>query len=122
MNLQKTLLLLSFLSCTLNMSADVLIDDPINTEKDNTNGPRTSGSSVEISASGDELTVDINRYLGNAQVTVIAQDGSSTSCNTYYINGHTSFTIDFTGYATGSYSIAIALQNGNIYFGTFTIV
>lgn len=95
---------MNYLKCTLKIA-----------NWDNTNEPRTSGSSVEISASGDELTVDINRYLGNAQETVIAQDGSSTSCNTYYINGHTSFTIDFTGYATGSYSIAIALQNGNIF-------
>lgn len=101
---------MNYLKCTLKIA-----------NWDNTNEPRASGSSVEISASGDELTVDIHRYLGNAQVTVIAQDGSSTSSNTYYINGHTSFTIDFTGYATGSYSIAIALQNGNIYFGTFTI-
>lgn len=82
-------------------------------------GPRASGSSVEASASGDELTVDINRYLGNVQVTVTALDGSSRTSNTYYINGHTSFTMDFTGYNTGSYSISIRLQNGTVYSGSF---
>ena len=92
------------------------------TEKRGTNTegrPRSSSPSVNASAQGDELTIDINRYLGNAQVTVVAEDGSSTTCNTYYINGHTSFAMDFTGYNEGHYSITITLQGGQIYSGSF---
>ena len=103
------------------MSAEVVINDPLKPEKNITDGARTSTPSVEVSASGDELTVDINRYLGNVQVTVCALDGSSTTCNTYYINGHSSFTMDFTGYNTGNYSISIRLQNGTVYSGTFRL-
>lgn len=83
--------------------------------------PRTSTPSVTASAQGDELTIDINRYLGNAQVTVVAQDGSSITCNTYYINGHTSFAMDFAGYSEGHYTITVTLQNGQVYSGGFSI-
>lgn len=121
MNIRKSLVLITLLTCTYNMSAEVVFDNPIVQEKENQSGPRTSTPSVEVSASGDELNVDINRYLGNVLVTVCALDGSSTTSNTYYINGHSSFTIDFTGYATGSYSITIGLQNGAVYSGSFRI-
>ena len=122
MNFRKSLVLITFLTCTYSMSAEVVIDDPIIPGKEKTTGkPRTSIPSVEASTSGDELTVDINRYLGNVLVTVCALDGSSTTSNTYYINGHSSFTMDFNGYSTGSYSISIGLQNGTVYSGTFRL-
>lgn len=121
MNIRKSLVLFTLLTCTYSMSAEVVIDDPIVPGKENQNGPRTSIPSVGVYASGDELTVDINRYLGNVQVTVCALDGSGTTYNTYYINGHSSFTMDFTGYNTGSYSISIGLQNGTVYSGTFRL-
>ena len=103
--------------------AEVTVDgDPIvEGHKGNTNGPKGVLPSVSFQASGDELTVDINRYLGNVQVTVCALDGSGTTYNTYYINGHSSFTMDFTGYNTGNYSISIGLQNGTVFTGTFYI-
>ena len=121
MNFRKSLVLITFLTCTYSMSAEVVIDDPIVPGKENQSGPRTSIPSVEVSASGDELNVDINRYLGNVLVTVCALDGSSTTYNTYYINGHSSFTMDFTGYNAGCYSISIGLQNGTVYSGSFRI-
>ena len=109
--------------CPSGLRASVVVDDPI--EKKGTGnengGPRGSMESVQATATGDELTIDINRYLGNAQVTVMAQDGSSTTANTYYINGHTGFTMDFAGYAEGHYSLTITLQDGQVYSGSFTI-
>lgn len=99
--------------------ASVIVDDDVEAGNQSSNRPRTGIPSVHASAMGDELTIDINRYLGNAQVTVMAQDGSSTTANTYYINGHTSFTMDFASYAEGHYSLIITLQDGQVYSGSF---
>lgn len=59
--------------------ASVIVDDDVEAGNQSSNRPRTGIPSVHASAMGDELTIDINRYLGNAQVTVMAQDGSSTT-------------------------------------------
>lgn len=103
--------------------AEVTVDgDPIvEGHKGNTNGPKGVLQSVTFQAFGNDLTVDINRYLGNVQVTVTALDGSSTTYNTYFINRHSSFTMGFNGYSTGSCSIPIGLQNGTVYSGTFRL-
>ena len=85
------------------------------------NGPRTSAPGVQVSSLDNELTLDISRYIGNVQVSVLALDGSSNISDTYYINVHSSFTMDFTGYNAGHYSISIILQDGQVYSGGFRI-
>lgn len=84
-------------------------------------GPRTSSPSVLASTQGDELSIDVNRYLGIVQVFVMATDGSSVITNTYYINGHDTISMDFTGYAEGLYQMTVTLGNGDVYLGSFRI-
>ncbi|MCQ2268552.1 MAG: hypothetical protein MJZ83_06745 [Bacteroidaceae bacterium] len=84
-------------------------------------GPRTSAPGVQVSSLDNELTLDISRYIGNVQVSVLALDGSSNISDTYYINGQGRIDMDFSGYATGCYSVAISLRNGVVYSGSFRI-
>lgn len=67
------------------------------------------------------LTIDVNRYVGYVQVSVIALDGGEASYNyTYYINGHSCFTLDFSSFTEGAYSLVFTMQNGSVYTGTVT--
>lgn len=116
-----TLLLLFATTCIPVFGSITDLDISDEPELHTKGDARSSIVSIEAIASGDELTVDINRYLGYVQVTVCALDGSGTTYNTYFINGHSSFTMDFTGYNAGCYSISIGLQNGTVYSGSFRI-
>lgn len=115
-----------FLSVLLNLlfstvcEAGVNVDeDPIvKDQKENTSGPKGILPSVSFLANGDILDVTINRYLGSAQISIISQDGNCINYSTYYINGNSCCSLDFTGYNMGRYSVSVALQNGTVYSGT----
>ncbi|MCQ2239462.1 MAG: DUF3244 domain-containing protein [Bacteroidaceae bacterium] len=113
--------LLALLFCT-NLNANIIIDDPIvKDSSNNNNGGRTISPSFDLTVNGDVLSIDINRYLGNAVVSVMAADGSSSISGTYYINGHDTVCLDFTGYSEGLYQMTITLGNGDVYLGSFRI-
>lgn len=113
--------LLGLLLCT-NLNANIIIDDPIvKDSSNNNNGGRTVSPSCNLTVNGDVLNVDVNRYLGNAVVSVLAADGSSSISGTYYINGHDTVCLDFTGYSEGLYQMTITLGNGDVYLGSFRI-
>ena len=49
---------------------------------------------------------------------VIASDSSCQTCSTYYINGHSNFTMDFSGLNDGSYTLHVVLDNGISFSGS----
>lgn len=93
----------------------------VENEHQSKNGARSVTPSVQVEAFNDVLSIDVNRYLGNVQVFVMATDGSSVITNTYYINGHDTISMDFTGYAEGLYQMTVTLGNGDVYLGSFRI-
>lgn len=102
--------------------ANIIIDDPLlDNENKGNKGTKGITPSVQIEALNDVLSIDINRYLGNAVVSVMAADGSSSISGTYYINGHDTVWLDFTGYAEGLYQMTVTLGNGDVYLGSFRI-
>lgn len=104
-------------------NAEVVVTGPDSDDQKNekgTTGPRSSLLTIETETNGDELTIDINRYVGNVLVSVVAQDGCGSYANTYCINGHSSFTIDFSEFTDGTYTLVLTLQNGTIYSGQIT--
>lgn len=102
--------------------ANIIIDDPLlDNENKGNKGTKGITPSVQIEALNDVLSIDINRYLGNAVVSVLAADGSSSISGTYYINGHDTVCLDFTGYSEGLYQMTITLGNGDVYLGSFRI-
>ncbi len=102
--------------------ANIIIDDPLlDNENKGNKGTKGITPSVQIEALNDVLSIDINRYLGNAVVSVMAADGSSSISGTYYINGHDTISMDFTGYAEGLYQMTVTLGNGDVYIGSFRI-
>lgn len=120
---KKFVLAMSLFIAALSPSFASITDLDIEEEKNTQSqgGPRTSAPSVLASALDNELTLDINRYIGNVQVSVIASDGSSIISNTYFINAHGRINMDFSSYATGSYCVTVSLSNGVVYSGGFRI-
>ncbi len=93
----------------------------VENEHQSKNGARSVTPSVQVEAFNDVLSIDVNRCLGNVQVSVMAIDRSSSISNTYYINGHNVICLDFTGYSEGLYQMTVTLGNGDVYLGSFRI-
>lgn len=101
-----------------SLMAEIIVEDPIENRGDNNNGrPRDLQPEVSTSVSGDVLLVDVRNYVGNAQVYVIASDSSFQTCSTYFIYGHSNFTMDFSDLNDGSYTLRVVLDNGISFSG-----
>lgn len=113
-----------FLFLALLMPALVVYSDPIDIRKtanQRPDGPRTSSPSVSADMENGLITVDINRYLGNASVKINNEDGETLLTNIAYISGHTAFTTSVSQLTSGSYTILIELEDGTAYIGSFNI-
>lgn len=118
--MKKTLLLL-VASLLPFMS---VYSDPIDITRKSTinpEGPRASIPSVTADMEADIITIDVNRYLGNASVEISNENGEILLTNTVYISGHTAFTTSVSHLCGGSYTILIGLEDGNTYIGSFNI-
>lgn len=100
-----------------SMFGGVVIDDPLVEEEKKNGGAKTASPSIHTTVNEDYVTFDVNRYVGNAQVYVIASDSSFQTCRTYYIYGHSNFTMDFSDLNDGSYTLRVVLDNGISFSG-----
>lgn len=87
-------------------------------EGQNGGRPRTSQPSVEVSAEGDNLILDVSRFLGTVEIQIQSQGASYNT----YINGYGSMSIDTSNYELGVHTFTITLSDGNTYTGTFTVI
>lgn len=118
--MKKTLLLL-VASLLPFMS---VYSDPIDILKTSTippSGTRTSIPSVTADLESGIITIDINRYLGNASVVINNVEGEANITNIAYISGHTAFETNVSQLPSGMYTILIELEDGNTYIGSFNI-
>lgn len=110
-------LLMAFASSQVAYS-NIIIDDPLtNDPGDNNGGIRSITTTINTSVEENLVTFDVNRYVGVVSVSVNSANMPSPVTECFYINGHTCFTMDFTEYESGVYTISITLANGQVFIG-----
>lgn len=118
--MKKTLFCLALMAmCSVqSVLGGVVVDDPLVDESSSNNGrPRSVVTTVNAFSNENCVEIDVNRYVGNAHVYVIASDSTCQTCSTYYINGHSNFTMDFSDLNDGSYTLRVVLDNGTSFSG-----
>ena len=107
-----------FTMSSLTSFANVIVDDPLyDNEHKGNGGVRTITPEVHAVAMGDLVTFEIRYFVGNAHLSISSNETGNAVQNTYYINGHSSFTVDCSEYESGAYTISITLANGQVFTG-----
>ena len=101
------------------LMAEVVVDDPIEEKGEHGNGikPRNILPFVETSTQGDLLNINISYYSGNVQLLVMSEDGVTSISENHSIFGFGTINKDFSLLNTGSYSITLIFDSGEVYVG-----
>lgn len=98
--------------------SNVIIDDPlVNTPGGKGGGVRTVSTTINASSEQDTVTFDVNGYVGVVSVSVNSVEFPNSITESFYINGYGTFTMDFSGFDDGIYTITITLADGQVFSG-----
>lgn len=89
--------------------------------RDQSGRPRTSNPSVSADLTEDDLTIDVNRYLGNASVVIMDETSAPVLTNSTHVYGQATVTMDVSTLSSGHYILTITLSDGATYEGEFEI-
>lgn len=89
--------------------------------RDQSDRPRSNDPSVMADLTDNDLTIDVNRYAGNATVEITDANGTTWQTDTTYVYGHAQMAMNVSSIACGNYTLTITLANGITYEGEFEI-
>lgn len=89
--------------------------------RDQSDRPRSNDPSVMADLTDNDLTIDVNRYAGNATVEITDANGTTWQTDTTYVYGHAQMTMNVSSLDCGNYTLVITLANGISYEGEFEI-
>lgn len=116
----KIILLVIMLSVGIQseLMAEVVVEDPVERKGDaSSSKPRSILPFVETSVQGDLLNISISYYSGNVQLLVMSEDGVTSISENHSIFGFGTINKDFSLLNTGSYSITLIFDSGEVYVG-----
>lgn len=115
--MKKVKLLISFLLFMLFISSQVKAmgvpkakDIPVY-KKGPHMGTRTTEANVAVSLDGDNLAVNISKYVGNVNVAIIDVTGCVVTSRTFVVDGNGSDNLGLSSLEKGFYSLTIELEN-----------
>ncbi len=124
--MKKVKLLISFLLFTLFTSSQVKAmeapkaqDIPVY-KKGPHLGTRTAETSVAVSLDGDNLAINISKYVGNVNVAITDVTGCVVTSKIFVVEGDGSDNLGLSSLEGGFYSLTIELDNV-FYCGTIDI-
>lgn len=74
-------------------------------------GARTTEANVAVSLDGDNLAVNISKYVGNVNVAIIDVTGCVVTSRTFVVGGNGSDNLGLSSLEKGFYSLIIELDN-----------
>lgn len=83
-------------------------------------GARSNVPSVSAFLSESELTINVDKYLGDAIVCIYNSNYEVANEESAYVNDHSEFSIDLSSLSSGSFLLRIVL-NGIEYEGNFEL-
>lgn len=84
-------------------------------------GSRSVIPEVSADLTEDDLTIDVNRYLGNASVVIMDETSAPVLTNSTHVYGQATVTMDVSTLSSGHYILTITLSDGATYEGEFEI-
>lgn len=122
--MKKSHLFLVLLCCMFfhalpTFSEDVIIIDVIVNSP--STRPRTPEPSIYAYIKDGTLTISIERYLGYVSTSIEDANGTEVERDYEYINGTSTYVMNMSTLAPGTYTLYFAFADGRGYYGSFII-
>lgn len=83
--------------------------------------PRTPEPSIYAYIEDGTLTISIERYLGYVSTSIEDANGTEVERDYEYINGTSTYVMNMSTLAPGTYTLYFAFADGRGYYGSFII-